>query len=203
MYQKGYIAEEMIEKGIVKLNREGDSVVLQNLKIISGFAGLTKKKHNKLSLTTKGQKLLAQENYFEILQLIFKANFQKFNLGYHDGFAEDVFITQTFGYTLYLLLRYGQETRKVEFYVDKKVQAFPSILASFSNSYYSSPEESLALCYTVRYFERFLKFYGFVDYKRQHRLKTLAEDVNTTDLFKKVFEIRSDKFTFKKAKHSA
>lgn len=44
LYNKRIITEESIEKGIVKLNKEVNSLVLQNVKIMSELSGLTKKK---------------------------------------------------------------------------------------------------------------------------------------------------------------
>jgi hypothetical protein len=117
LYETGIIKEDYIERGIVKLNKEGDSYAIQNIRIINLLSGNTKKRNNKISLTAKGKKLLLDESKQELLESLFQTNCKEFNLGYHDGHPQEAEIQQLFGYTLYLLLKYGEEKRKFNCYV--------------------------------------------------------------------------------------
>ena len=195
LYETGIIKEDFIEKGIVKLNREGDTVAIQNVKIIGLLSGKTKKRKNEISITSKGKRLLQDESGRDLLELLFRTNFQKFNLGYHDGYAQNVGIQDTFGYTLYLLLQYGIEKRKITFYTDKILTAFPSITNHFEERW-TSKVEQFRSCYEVRVLERFLKYYNFIDYVNKRSPLSSKEpiDVNTTGVFSKIFELKVDRF---------
>jgi hypothetical protein len=201
LYGKKILTEWAIENGIVNLNKETDSVVLQTLKIISTQAGLIKKRKNKLSLTALGKKIVEKELSVDLFQKVFNTNWQKFNLGFHDGYPHETSIQMTFGYTLYLLLRYGQERRPFDFYVEKNLTAFPQELENFSNSW-TSPEKAYFNCYKVRIFERFLKFYGFIELNKRAGSSLSDEkwDIKTTQTFQDSFEIINNNFRFLKNK---
>ncbi len=204
LYETGIIKEDFIEKGFIKLNKEGDTVAIQNVKIIGLLSGLTKKRKNEISLTSKGEKLLQDESGSDLLELIFRTNCQKFNLGYHDGYPQNVGIQDTFGFTLYLFLRYGSERRKVEFYTEKILTAFP-ILASHFEERWTSREDQFKGCYEVRVLERFLKYYNFIEYENKRSPLSSREplDVKTTGVFREIFELKVDRFKFKKSGHWA
>lgn len=196
LYARGYIKEKDIETGFTKLNKEEDSVVLQNLKIIAELAGLTKKKHNKLSLTKKGTKLLLPEKKFNLFKEIFKTNYRRFNLGYHDRYTEKINLGNSFGYTLYLLLKYGKEEDMLSFYADKEMMAFSMYLEFFDGTW-GKPEEQFFSCYAVRLFERFLSYYGFVKIDRDILFERSETKMEVTDLFREVFEIKKENYKFK------
>ncbi len=204
LYETGLIKEPQIESGIVKFSKEGDTTSIQNVKIISQLGGITKKRNNKISLTSKGKKLLQEDHHEELLKNIFITNCQKFNLGYHDGHPQNVGIQKTFGYALYLLMRYGKKQRKLSFYVDKTLTAFPSILDHFDDSW-DSADRQCGFCYGIRVFERFLSFYDLVKYKKENWILAPLESIElrTTEIFDNVFQIRNDKFSFRKSEYQA
>lgn len=191
MYGLGIIKEEYIESGLIKLNREADSMVLSNLKIIGNLSGITKKRNNKLSLTKKGEKLYQPDRQFDLFRSLFETNIFKFNLGYHDGYPQESGVQQVLPFTLHLLLKYGKKQREIEFYVDKNLKAFPRLLMHFGNDW-SAPESQFRNCYKVRTFERCLKYYGLVDMETEQIPKQWDDKVKVvaTDIYKKVFEIR-------------
>ena len=199
LYGMGIIKEDFIEKGIVKLNKEADSIVLQNIKIISSLSGITKKRNNKLSLTTKGKKLIAEPAMEALLKEIFQTNYQKFNLGYHDGYPEEAGVQRVVGYTLYLLLKYGDKLRPLKFYADKTLEAFPPMLDAFFESTWSTPQDRFSSCYMVRTFTRFLDYYGFVQIKTERIAGVYKEKIElaATDLFRAIFEIKKSNLSKK------
>ncbi len=203
LYSKGLIKEYAIESGITKLSKEADSIVLQNFKIIGNLTGITKKRNNKISVTKKGNKLLESGKRNELFREIFTTNCKRFNLGYHDGYAPEVGVQGTFGFTLYLLLRYGQERRELNFYTKKSLLAFPFELENCEGKW-SSPEDQYESCLGIRIFERFLNFYGLIDYHKKIRYDSEKNtELQTTKIFESIFELRKDKFQFKKNDHSA
>lgn len=203
LYGTKIIKEDLIESGIVKLSKEEDSIVLQNLKIIGDLSRLTKKRNNKISLTQKGLKLLTAERRFELLKTIFKTNYEEFNLGYHDGYSQKVGVQRTFGYTLYLLLRYGEERRELNFYAKKNLLAFPFELDNFEERW-SNQEDQYENCLGIRIFERFMNYYGLIDYHNERYSRREGKtELQTTPLFRAMFELRKNKFRFKKNEHLA
>ena len=203
LYAREILKEEAIETGIVKLAKEGDSLVLQSMKYVALLSGVIKKRSNKISLTKKGQALLDKSKRYELLKLLFQSHFQKFNFGYFDGYSDETSLQSLFGYTMYLLLKYGDEEREAGFYATKNMEAFPYELVHFQGRW-STPEEQFTSCYRVRIFERFLSFYAFVDYKVENRYRpNKTFEVQTTPVFRELFEIRKDKFQFNRSKYTA
>ena len=62
------------------MNKEGDLVAIQNIKNIGFLGGLTKKRKNEISLTSKGQKLLQSDSEKDLLELFFRVNCQKLRM---------------------------------------------------------------------------------------------------------------------------
>lgn len=188
LYDTKLLPEQPIESGIVKLYKEGDSIVIQNLKLIGDMSGITKKRNNKLSLTKKGEKWYRSEKQFELFQQVFETNIRKFNLGYHDGFPQESGVQQVLPYTLYLLLKFGRELRPAAFYGEKVMTAFPHLLTSFGTAW-SPPDVHFQHCYRVRTLERCLAYYGFVEVQGER----FSDDfqLRATELLWKVFELKT------------
>ncbi|PSR13808.1 MAG: hypothetical protein DA408_17030 [Bacteroidetes bacterium] len=139
----------------------------------------------------------------ELFKTIFQTNCREFNMGYHDGYPQEVGIQRTLGYTLYLLLRYGGELRNLDFYVEKNLLAFPFELAHFPEKRFR-PEKQYANCYEIRIYERFLNYYGLIDYHTESRYSlNRTTELKTTPLFGEVFELRPKKFKFRKGIYQA
>ena len=188
LYATKLIPEEAIESGIVKLNKEADSIVIQNLKLIGDLSGITKKRNNKLSLTKKGENWYHAEKQFELFKQIFETNILKFNLGYHDGYPQEGGVQQVLPYTLYLLLKFGGELRTATFYGEKVLTAFPHLLRSFGTGW-SPPEDQFQRCYRIRTHERCLAYYGFVEVRGEMLSDNFQ--LRTTELLWKVFELKT------------
>jgi len=205
LYDMGFIKEHRFEaEWGYKLSKEADSLALTNLKHINVIAGITKKRNNKMSLTTKGKKLIEEDKLIELFKEIFTTNIQKFNLGYHDGYSQETDIQKVFGYTLYLLLRYGKEMRNINFYAEKNIMAFPHIVENFMSDW-RSPEDIFTSCYWIRIFVRFLAYYGLIEYKETPIKGSYEDDktLKTTPLFHQVFGLKTQNFKFKTSKHQA
>lgn len=190
LYGLGLIKEEMLERGLYKLSKESDSIVIQNLKILGFLSGITKKRHGKLSLTAKGKKLLDSAQPYNLFKVLFPINAIKFNLGFHDGYEDQFAVQSVIGYTLYLLVKYGAEEREFDFYVQKNLEAFPQLLDSFISEW-STPQVKYKRCYLIRIFERFLCFYDLVVFDRELTFASRdgAFRVRTTPAFQQLFSL--------------
>lgn len=199
LYATAILPEEFIEKGIVKLRGEDDSIVIKNLKILGNISKVTKKRNNKISLTKQGEQLYHDPDQTPLFKLLFETNMTKFNLGYHDAYPQQTAVQMVIGYTLYLLLQYGKTKRNLHFYVDKNLQAFPQLLADFGSTR-STPERQYKGCYQVRVFDRFLAHYGLVETEETINPDSIDSNVQllATDTFREVFEFKKGDSKFRK-----
>ncbi|MFZ1749566.1 MAG: hypothetical protein WAU01_05220 [Saprospiraceae bacterium] len=202
-YELGFIKEEMIERGLKKLYKEDDSKSIINVKLISELAGFAKKRNNKLSLTQNGVKHLGNEYRKEVLQLVFEAYGYKFNLGYHDGYQDQGEVQRTLGYLIYLLLKYGDEERELDFYSTKILTAYPHLISVFTESYTTS-ERQFNRCFSYRIFESFLNWFNLIEVRKEREFGNFDYRLYVKNKhIHKIFEIRNDKFKFRKGKFYA
>jgi len=101
LYEKGYLKDYFIEKGISKLYKESDVPTINLAKILVELSTLVKKRNNKLTLTKKGVELIDNDNL--LFQNIFETYTEKFNWSYFDGFSNEEIGQSGFGFTLILL----------------------------------------------------------------------------------------------------
>jgi len=182
-----------------KSPNQDDIIEVTNVKVICELAGLTKKRHGKLTLTKNGEKLSRPKNVSLLFEKIFTTNYKKFNLGYHDGYPDKTGFQNCFGYTLYMLLRYGNEMKTKKFYANKNLVAFPMLPGDFiEDSSYSTPEGRCESAYWVRIFLRFLKYYGFLEFQGKAESSWRRDEniaFKASDLFFEIFELKEDKLT--------
>ena len=101
------------------------------------------------------------------------------------------------------MLRYGNEKREVEYYVAKNLAAFPHELTHFEESW-SSQEKQYLNCYRTRIIERFLQYLAYVDYGVENRFRPNEKsELSTTIVFRELFELRGEKFQFKRSEYCA
>lgn len=143
------------------IRTETDSFIIHLLHIIGKVSKLTKKSKGKMTLTKQGEKLIKPEKLSDLFFHLFKSYSQKYNWGYTDGYSESWIIQAGFGFTIYLLKKYGTAERLIEFYAEKYLKAFPKVIEDCQGGYFE-PERNLRNCYNVRVFERFLCLFGFV-----------------------------------------
>lgn len=159
----------MIENGISKLSKEVDSESIHLTKIISTLSGITRKANNRLFVTKKGKKFSELDDN---LKLVFSTWGLKFNLGYLDGYENELIGQLGFGFSLFLLFKYGNIERSTNFYSEKYFKAFPGIGINDNGN---------SSCYQVRTFKRFLKYFGIIKISGNWR----NEKVKKTEMFDK------------------
>jgi len=185
IYNQGFIKDKHIESGVSKLHKETDSITINLTRVLIEISGLVKKRNNKLSLTKNGKSIV--NNNFKLLSLIFKIFINKFNWAYYDGYGENTIGQIGFGFTLILLSKYGAKKRIDKFYSDKYFKAFPSSIDEITDVYLDSKLIQAGDCYSLRTFERFLKYFGLI--KIDSNNKTFADKfVTKTELFDKLIK---------------
>ena len=187
LYKKGFLKDELIERRLVKLYKETDSIIVSITRILLEMSNLVKKRHGKLSLTKTGRKIL--ENDEELFRTIFLTFTNRFNWAYFDRYGENQIGQLGYGFSLILLSKYGNQMRSGTFYAEKYLKAFPRLLDMIVDPY-SSAEDIGASCYTIRVFERFLFFFGLINMEEQDRFFDREIKLEKSDLFDKLFYVR-------------
>ena len=185
LYSQGFLKEEHIEKGISKLYKETDSMVINLTRILVELAGLAKKRNGKLSLTKSTQKIIGDNE--ELLRQIFLTFTNKFNWAYYDGYGENQIGQLGYGFSLILLSKYGQEKRLDSFYANKYFKAYPKLLVSLEPTY-GSLEEYSTNCYSVRTFDRFLDYFGLINIDEQGKGLDSITYITKTDLYDRLIK---------------
>lgn len=145
-----------------RINKEDDFVELKITRIIAEMAGLVRKYRGKFILSRECRRILKQQGMMDVYLLLFNAYIEKYNWAYGDGYEDLPFIQQSFAYTLYLLQRFTTQWQHQSILEEKYVRAFPMLLAEIPGSDYSTPEQQLSSCYTLRAICRFAAFFGLV-----------------------------------------
>jgi hypothetical protein len=143
------------EKGRKIKFSELDYKTITQTKIICDLAGLTKKLHNKITLTKKGEKALQSASLFRPL---FSAYCDKFNWAYFHGFDDEDVVHICYPYTFYLLQKYGNKEKPIEFYAIKSRHAnYPNV------DFGEETDMKFDHLYEWRMFGDFLARFGFVE----------------------------------------
>src|SRR5690606_166962 len=83
-----------------------------------------------------------------------------FNWSINDGYPDEPIAQYGILYTIYLLLKYGNESRENKFYTKKYLIVFEKFLDLFDNLDYSSAEIQFSNCYELRSLYRFTDWFG-------------------------------------------
>jgi hypothetical protein len=160
LYAQQYFAEEMIEKGIVKLHKEIDSHFVRLSRILLELTGVVKKAKGSLSITSKGKKALDDDQ--SLLEKILVTYCTKFNWAYFDGYEMEDAARLGCGYSIYLLDKYGNDVHQDNFYSQKYFTAFPMLTENVQSSY-GTVENYLNRCYSHRMLEQFGLITGIIN----------------------------------------
>ena len=150
-----------------ELRMEPEFRGLHTTRLVAELAGLIRKYQGKFILSKECRKLLADKEFAVIYHRLLQAFVTKFNWAYDDHLGDIPFLQQSFLFTLYLLSRYGEESRSSVFYEDIFLRAFPNLLSQIHplGSFYS-PEKVLRMSFSTRCLERFAQFFGLVHVER-------------------------------------
>ena len=191
LYSLKLIPEAFVESGISKLSREIDSRVLTTLRVNTTLTGLVRKMYGKLFLTELGERLTLTDDRWELFRLILKTFTEKFNWAYNDRYPQESVGQFGWCYTVYLLLRFGNETHEGQFYADEYLLAFPEFLAMFRQWKYGNPNGDFTNCYFLRTFEQFFEWFGFVVLDGEKPVINGKSTVRRTQALTEMFQLAS------------
>ena len=188
LYGFGFLREDGIEAGYIKLHRETDVPGLTTVHRNAEMAGLLRKVHGKITLTKNAERLRQPAHRPELLRRVLSNFTEKFNWAYHDGYDAPLVGQFGWGFTIYLLLKFGGEPRPLKFYADKYQQAFPHLLDDLSGTTWSTPAEQLLSCYGHRTFGHFAHWFGLATIEQYRLGREQAEClVAPTPLLRQLF----------------
>ena len=186
LYDKRILPDEYIESGILKLWREQDCISIRSARLTTELAGLVRKANGKLNLTKKGVKLLHPENRINLFKQFFQTFTAKFNWGFNDLYPPPIG-QLAWAFSVYMLYRFGDQANPSDYYAEKYLKAFPNFISLFEHTY-STPERQFNNCYSIRTFDRFLLWFGFVTVERRKNYLDVENDKFTrTDIVKRIF----------------
>lgn len=148
---------------------EIDNFYLHEMKILIQLTGLTMRRYNRISLTKKGKTYLVPEMASELYLKLFMNYVGRYNWGYGDFYPDSWIIQSGFGFSIYLVQKYGTEPRDVNFYAEKFLNAFPNLMVDFPDGQYSNGMKEYKSCYKLRVFERFLHRFGLIEIVKKDR----------------------------------
>jgi hypothetical protein len=180
LYSKRILKDYAIENGITKLSKETDWDVLVLVHIVCELCGLIKKRNNILTLTKKALDIVNSIDLFPLILITFC---KKFKWSFFDGFKNEDIGQFGYNYSIYLLSKYGNEKRNVDFYAKKYFTAFPDLMTEEIMGNY---EYGSYYCYSVRTFEHFLEYFGFVELTKESFEITNIQKTKLFDLYIKL-----------------
>lgn len=194
LYGQGYLTDYPIEKGIVKLYKEKDSMTVHLTRLLVELSGIVKKRNGKMSLTKNGEKLVSDND--KLLRTLFEVFGTKLNWAYFDGYGDNSIGQLGYGFTLILLSKYGNKEHRDFFYAGKYFEAFPRLM-NFVEPSFGSLEENAAKCYSLRTFNRFLDYFGLIKIKKEGHWFDNVQYISKSDLFDKLVQCLPHKISGK------
>jgi hypothetical protein len=184
IYSKGFFPDEMIDKGLIKLRLEIDWLILHCTHLLLKLSGILKKNHDKLVLTKKGVKFLNDPNKTVMFISLLENYSMKFNWAYNDGFSNEDIGQIGFLYLLFVINNANSGFKRVSNFIDVYFKAFPMFLNKM-NPEFENPE----FVVSTRFFDRFAKWFGFIEYEIDDKLIHLSQNfkIRKTELLGKLF----------------
>ena len=190
LYDKKFIFDYAIEKGITKLWKEQDCIAIQSAKIVLEIARIIKKTNGRMALTKKGSTLIKAENRQQFFELFISTFANHFNWGFNDLYPKKPIGQLGWTFTISLLGKYGQVSQPVGFYAQKYAEEFPGFLKEFETNELATCNQRFTDCFRVRCFERFLEWFGLVEMQKEGESYLDSKvKIKKTAILTKVFNI--------------
>ena len=176
IYDEGFFPDTMIESGITKLTTERDWLILHTIHIVLKLTGLIRKYHGNLLLTKKGQKYLSEGDESSLFLNLIDTYSMKFNWGYNDAYDIQDIGQIGFLYLLFLLKKFGSKYKDITYYSNLSFESYPVFLERFRTEdpfRKNIPKKALS----VRFFERFAYWFGFIKYQDIPDLPSMYDNV--------------------------
>lgn len=189
LYEKRFLLDDLLESGFSKLWREEDCISIMSMRHAVELARLVRKSRGRLTLTKKGTELLKAENRLGLFKEFLLSFTNLFAWSFNDGYTREPIGQIGWAFLIYMLDKFGEQGRDVEFYASKYLNAFPEFISCFTEGPRPA-KEGFIHCYGVRAFERFLVWFGLVivsDRSLQPMADFTMAKYRRSDVFQKVF----------------
>lgn len=158
---------------------------------VTGTSGLVRKSKGTFLLRPHGRKAVATSGVAALYPRLLLTYVRDFNWAYWDGYPALPFLQQSFLFTVYLLAIHGDQWRPTSFYEDAFLRAFPRLPEEVAPVSYGTPESLIRGCYSWRVLERFARFMGLVEIRREsNRLLDHHFQVRSTSLLKEAIRFQ-------------
>jgi len=175
-------------KKYISFRSEEDSMKVLGLRHILKKGGWIKKEKKQIKLTRRGLQLLkdgfSEQHFYRLLDTYAI----KFNWAFLDRYPAFRIIQDSWLFSLFLLHKeaktYTEDTALARYFI----KAFPEI-AMEVDAFYSSEFDYIARCFSLRFFERFCEYFGFVDTRREKQEDSYSEKlfIKMSPLYKEYF----------------
>ena len=191
LYSKKFITEEFIESGAVRLLGESDSTALWSLHQNTVLSRIVTVNRGKMTLSKDGRRLLEYRYRPELFHRLFQTFTLSNSWASADRYTDFPIAQLGWGFSIYLLLRFGQEPRPVSFYAEKYLKAFPTMLKYIRPITRNSPIIDFINCYETRTYHRFLEWFGMIRYMSERSVyERYKAFIAPTDVLTRVFLLR-------------
>lgn len=187
LYEHKFIPEYFIESGISKLTREHDAPTIRAAHYNALIAGVFGEIKGKMILTTYGHDMLKQEKRTELFKKILESYTQKFDWSVNDGYTDYPVGQLGWGFTIYLLYKFGDTKMTKQFYADIYLRAFPKFINEFPQRGFSTPQKDFTNCFTLRSFDRFAEWFGFAEDVTKNNKDRNSNLILRSDFLEKIF----------------
>ena len=176
IYDERLFLDPMIENGITKLTTETDWIILHTIHIILKLSGLARKNYGYLLLTKKGKKYFFEGNESSLFMNLLETYSMKYNWEYNDAYEIESIGQVGFLYLLFLINKLGSKYEDMTLYSDHYFRAFPVFLERYiSDDSFRRRIPNNAL--SVRFFERFSYWFGFIKYQGDVKSTIVNENI--------------------------
>ena len=187
LYDQSFLPDYWLDKRKIKLIKESDSETITITRILIEITKLVKKRHNKLSLTASGRKLLGDPG--ELFRILFEAFSYNFNWAYLDGYGMEKAFQMGFVFSFVLVNKYGSRKKPSAFYADKYLNAYPGLLKNIQpRSENDDIRESARRCYSLRTFDRFMYYLGLVKIEKTRPFHD-PDNIMASEIFHKIVHV--------------
>jgi hypothetical protein len=173
-----------------RITSEEDDLKLMALRRMLAICGWIKKRHNKFSLTHKGQRIVNtgfEPNDF--LHLI-KSYMFKYNWGFRDRYPSPGIIQQSVFFSCYLLHKRAGTFVHTDKLGEYFIRAYPMVPDELEGyPVIESHEQTVRDVFTLRFIQRFCEYFGLVEIRCESMKRYLLDiSVKTSSLFKMLFD---------------
>jgi hypothetical protein len=188
LHSHKFIVDPYLDNATASLCQEENSKIFLTLHCVLAHINLVSNRNGGLVLTAVGQQLIRNKLRLQLFEILLAAYTLRFHWAWNDRCPPFPVGQLGWGYSLYLLAKFGDRQRTIQFFADKYQKAFPTMLDILGLQPYDRPEYFFVTSYSARCFRRFFEWFGFVALEKPDPIvEPETQVVTTTDLVNKVF----------------